>query len=253
MPARPWRNIVWSSASSTLIGASALRSSPTSPAPLPLACRKDSLPPAPPGAGRARSFGVAGHAPSVLPRTRTLFTESRRRLILRTSLRGSAWKFLRGGSHHALAQERCPFWRSLPSSLRRCAKRSSYPTALGLVLLPGRSRHASRTGASSCSLSLSSWPTSTRARSIGAPERRSSAYSLTNLAESGCPASMRTASSSLAGAATLSEAWILGLYQYICVLLPNRTLTSMYPMLRSRNGRGGSSLSLRNPYSPECV
>jgi hypothetical protein len=53
--------------------------------------------------------------------------------------------------------------------------------------------------------------------SIGAPERRSSAYSLTNLAESGSPASMLTASSSLEGAATLSEAWIVGLYQYISV------------------------------------
>src|SRR5918997_1291149 len=106
-----------------------------------------------------------------------LFTRLPRRAILRTSPRGSPRKFLRGGSHHALAQERCPFWRSLPSSLSRCAKRSSYPSALGLVLLPVRSRHASRIGASSCSLSLSSWPTSTRARSIGAPERRSSAYS----------------------------------------------------------------------------
>jgi len=43
-------------------------------------------------------------------------------------------KFLRGGSHHTLAQERWPFWRSLPSSPKRTPKRSSYPRALGLLL-----------------------------------------------------------------------------------------------------------------------
>jgi len=51
----------------------------------------------------------------------------------------------------------------------------------------GRSRHASRTGACSCSLSLSVWPTQTRARSSGAPERRNSAYSLTNARSPGVP------------------------------------------------------------------
>jgi len=50
-------------------------------------------------------------------------------------------------------------------------------------------------------------------------ERRTRAAQLGVLAherpESGCPASMRTACSSLGGAATLSEVWFVGLYQYI--------------------------------------
>src|SRR4028118_919795 len=75
---------------------------------------------------------------------------------------------------------------------------------------------------------------------MGAPERRTSAYSLTNVADSGCPASMRTACSSLGGAATLSEVWLVGLYQYICVLLPKRTLILMYPMPQVQNSRWGA-------------
>ncbi len=106
-----------------------------------------------------------------------LFTRVRGRNLLANSPRGGPRRSLRGGSRHALAKERCPCRRSLPSSLRRCATRSSYPTALGLDLL-GRSRHASRIGASSCSLILSSWPTSTR----GPLDRRARAAQLGVLA-----------------------------------------------------------------------
>ena len=76
---------------------------------------------------------------------------------------------------------------------------------LDLLLLLGRLCSASRIGVYSCSESLSSWPTDTRARSMGTPEQRSSAYSLTKAVESGWPASMRMACSSSEGAATLSE------------------------------------------------
>src|SRR5829696_359129 len=105
----------------------------------------------------------------------------------------------------------------LPSSRRRSAKRSKYPVALGLTILLGRSRSASRPGMYSCCLSLSSWPTDTRALSIGVPRRRSSAYSLTNVADDEWPASICMACSSWEGAATLSEVWVLGLCQYISV------------------------------------
>src|SRR5215213_836640 len=64
-----------------------------------------------------------------------------------------------------------------------------------------------------------SWPTSTSTCSIGVPERRSSQYSFTNSAESCVPASICMACESLEGAGTFSEEWVVGLYQYICVLL----------------------------------
>src|SRR5215212_2356215 len=56
-----------------------------------------------------------------------------------------------------------------------------------------------------------------RAVSMGIPEWRSLAYSLTNVAEDGWPASIRMASSSVEGASTLSEVRVLGLCQYIFV------------------------------------
>jgi hypothetical protein len=124
--------------------------------------------------------------------------------------------------------------------------------ALGLVFLPGRSRSASRTGMYACCLSLNLWPTDTRALSIGVSERRSSAYSLTNVAEFGWPASMRMASSSSEGSVTLSEVWVLGLYQYVRVLLPKRTLVPMYPMLRVRNGCRGSGDSPATSIHPSA-
>src|SRR5215213_8231031 len=55
-----------------------------------------------------------------------------------------------------------------------------------------------------------------------------------NSAESGVPASICMACSSVAGASTLSEALIVGLYQYIFVSsFPKRTLPLMYPLLRA--------------------
>jgi hypothetical protein len=108
----------------------------------------------------------------------------------------------------------------LPSSRRRIANRSSYPLALGLALLPERSRSASRTSMYSCCLSLNSRPTETRARSIGISERRSSAYSLTNVADPGWPASMRITSTSSEGSATFSEVRVVGFVPvHLCVLL----------------------------------
>src|ERR671920_375743 len=66
------------------------------------------------------------------------------------------------------------------------------------------------------SLKRNSWPTNTKACSIGEPERRSFRYSPTKSAESGVPASICTACSSVEGACTLSEVRVAGLYQYIC-------------------------------------
>src|SRR5215218_8384335 len=91
---------------------------------------------------------------------------------------------------------------------------SSYP-------LCAVSKHISYRRASRYSgcLKRNSCPTNTKACSIGVPERRSSQYSFKNSAESGVPASICIACMSLEGAATLSEVRLLGLYQYISVLL----------------------------------
>jgi hypothetical protein len=63
-------------------------------------------------------------------------------------------------------------------------------------------------------------------------------YSSANSAESTSPVSMSTASSSVEGAITLSEIWVVGLYQYSFVLLSQRTITGMYPMARTPNLAG---------------
>jgi hypothetical protein len=48
------------------------------------------------------------------------------------------------------------------------------------------------------------------------------------------PASIRMACSSVEGASTLSEAPVVGLYQYISVpSFPQRTIQLMFPMLRT--------------------
>src|SRR5215212_1657021 len=79
-----------------------------------------------------------------------------------------------------------------------------------------------------------SWPTNTKACSIGDPERRSSRYSAMKFAESGVPASTSTACSSVEGACTLSEVRVAGLYQYIFVSsFPKRTMPLIYPLLRA--------------------
>src|ERR687896_2475379 len=56
-----------------------------------------------------------------------------------------------------------------------------------------------------------------------------------SLAESWVPASICMACSSVEGASTLSEVRVVGLYQYIslCVLLPERTISVMFPLLRA--------------------
>jgi hypothetical protein len=98
---------------------------------------------------------------------------------------------------------------------------------------------------SSYCLSIHSWPTDTRARSIGVPERRRSAYSLTKVAESDAPASMCIAYSSCEGAATLSEVWVMGLYQYICVLLSEKDVCTYVPDATSQKRWQG----LQRPYA----
>jgi hypothetical protein len=75
-------------------------------------------------------------------------------------------------------------------------------------------RPSYRTSSCSGCLSLNSWPTMISAVSISMPEERSLANSLTKDAESGPPASISMASSSVEGACVLSELRVLGLNQY---------------------------------------
>src|SRR5215218_9347602 len=83
-------------------------------------------------------------------------------------------------------------------------------------------------------LKRNSCPTNTKACSIGVSERRSSQYSFMSSAESLVPASICIACSSVEGASTLSELRVVGLYQYIFVLLPEKDDASdVYPMLRA--------------------
>jgi hypothetical protein len=81
-------------------------------------------------------------------------------------------------------------------------------------------RPSYRTSSCSGCLSLNSWPTMISAVSIYMPEARSLANSLTNDAESGPPASISMASSSVEGACVLSELRVLGLNQYILSPFP---------------------------------
>lgn len=91
-----------------------------------------------------------------------------------------------------------------------------------------------RTSSYSGCLSLNSWPTIISAVSISMPEARSLAYSLTNDAESGSPASSTMASSSVEGACVLSELRVLGLYQYIISPFPKTIIPeAAYPKLGS--------------------
>src|SRR5215210_7326767 len=87
---------------------------------------------------------------------------------------------------------------------------------------------------------------------MGMPEWRSLAYSLTNNAEDGLPASMRTACSSSEGEPTLSEVRLLGSYQYICP--PSQKDAGTYVPDATRPKRAwGLRRPSRNSYSPECV
>ena len=77
MPASPWRNMVWSSASSTLIGPFACVSSPTNLHPVPVA--------------RTRVQSNADRDPQAMgkARDRALFTGVRGRVVLRSTDAGS--------------------------------------------------------------------------------------------------------------------------------------------------------------------
>src|SRR5918995_5851007 len=105
------------------------------------------------------------------------------------------------------------------------------------TFLPPRGEREGRGGLGQCyrtssysgCLSLNSWPTIISAVSISMPKARSLAYSLTNDAESGSPASISMVSSSLEGACVLSELRVLGLYQYIISPFPKPS----YPKRRA--------------------
>src|SRR5215217_6004352 len=97
-----------------------------------------------------------------------------------------------------------------------------------------------------------SWPTSTSTCSIGVPDRRSWQYSFTNSAESCVPASICMACESLEGAGTFSEEWVVGLYQYICVLLSKGRCLRCTRCYERQNASRGSEDPL-SAYSPECV
>src|SRR5829696_4785802 len=66
MPARPWRNMVWSSASSTLIGPFVIWFSPNTPRCAPLVRPEGIVSSTPFRATDVRPFDVVGHIPTVL-------------------------------------------------------------------------------------------------------------------------------------------------------------------------------------------
>src|SRR5215217_7042360 len=87
MPARPWRNMVWSSASSTLIGPFVIRFSPIPPDALRWCVRKALY--------RLRHFGPRMFAPSMswdtslrcVPQVRALFTGVRGETVWKVAVR----------------------------------------------------------------------------------------------------------------------------------------------------------------------
>src|SRR5215217_893450 len=97
-----------------------------------------------------------------------------------------------------------------------------------------------------------SWPTSTSTCSIGVPDRRSWQYSFMNSAESSEPASICMACESLEGAVTFSEEWVVGLYQYICVLLSKGRSLRCTRCYERQNVSRGSEDPLSAPIHPSA-
>src|SRR5215212_4078545 len=143
-------------------------------------------------------------------KTRASLTSELRRPVPRRARRGLQTKERPMSSY--------PVQRPLPPARRPCSEERLVPQGTWLNAAGWMSPTR---------LNQNSWPTKIRAVSISSPELRSSPYSVTNVAESGSPASSSMASSSVEGASLRSEARVLGLRQYISALLSPEDITNV--------------------------